>query len=140
MSRRYAITLLVLAAPFLVGVVTFALRKRTAITLENTAKIRIGMTRQEVERILGGPARDEIDGATRTIAVDKDVPPGPREFPATTCRWEGRDRKIEVAFNDEGRVISFWSGYPAGANRPLFEKALRYIGLWGEYRPAAFQN
>jgi hypothetical protein len=35
---------------------------RTAITPENAAKVREGMTREEVEAILGGPERDEYGG------------------------------------------------------------------------------
>ena len=35
---------------------------RTAITRENAAKLHVGMTLEEVETILGGPARDESTG------------------------------------------------------------------------------
>lgn len=46
----------------------WALWPRTAITRENAAKIREGMTLADVEAILGGPARDEASGP---VALDE---------------------------------------------------------------------
>src|SRR4051812_12875345 len=37
---------------------------RTAITRENAERVQVGMTRAEVEAILGGPARDDSTGLT----------------------------------------------------------------------------
>jgi hypothetical protein len=47
------------AAIVLAGVGCWLVWTRTAITTENAAKIRNGMTRAEVEQILGGPPRAE---------------------------------------------------------------------------------
>jgi hypothetical protein len=50
-------------------VVAWLLWPRTAITRENAAMIRPGMTRGEVEAILGGPPRDETTGPPRTAMI-----------------------------------------------------------------------
>jgi outer membrane protein assembly factor BamE (lipoprotein component of BamABCDE complex) len=60
--RRLFIVLSLLACLLLAGYVAWLLWPRTAITRENAALIRQGMTVAEVEAILGGPARDETTG------------------------------------------------------------------------------
>lgn len=57
MSRKRLIVFLSLATVAIVGLA--AVWPRTAITRENAARIKVGMTRQEVETILGGPPREE---------------------------------------------------------------------------------
>ena len=42
----------------------------TAITRENSAKVRVGMTLVEVETILGGPPRNETTGPLELDAVE----------------------------------------------------------------------
>ncbi len=62
MSRRrvFFLALLILAA--LIGVVTWLVGPATAqITLVNASRIKPDMTLPEVEAILGGPARNEMD-------------------------------------------------------------------------------
>jgi hypothetical protein len=63
MSRRTR-RLLLLALPVLVALAAGAWLPwpRTAITRENVEKIQPGMTLEEAEAILGGPARDEAGG------------------------------------------------------------------------------
>jgi hypothetical protein len=63
MPRRHRFLLLSLAA-VVVGLAPGAwlLWPRTAITWENAAKVRPGMTLDEVEAILGGPARHGTTG------------------------------------------------------------------------------
>jgi outer membrane protein assembly factor BamE (lipoprotein component of BamABCDE complex) len=80
------------------GVGGWLLWPRTAITRENAAKIREGMTLAEVEAILGGPPRDETTGPIRFDEV-------------TPVRDESRkwwsDRVcIQVIFDENGRVMN----------------------------------
>jgi hypothetical protein len=74
MSRH---RLLLFGVPIaLVGVVWFALwlaQPHTAITLENAALIREGMTLAEVEAILGGPERDESSGPVEEDMTVEDL-------------------------------------------------------------------
>ena len=69
MGRR-RVLLLGSAAVVVVGLAigVWTLWPRTAITEENAAKLRPGMTLAEVEAILGGPARIETTGPTRANA------------------------------------------------------------------------
>ena len=59
------------APPLALGALGLALwllwPRESAITEENIASIQIGMTRAQVEAILGGPARDESDGRIGVI-------------------------------------------------------------------------
>ncbi len=66
--RRALLLGIVIALAALAGTV-WLLWPRTAISRENAEKVCAGMTRAEVEAILGGPARDE---ATGPIELDYD--------------------------------------------------------------------
>src|SRR5438132_9649603 len=59
MSRRRLLLFAVMAVVVVLAVGPWLPWPRTAITLENAAKIQIGMMLAEAEAILGGPARDE---------------------------------------------------------------------------------
>jgi hypothetical protein len=71
------------AAAVLVFVASWLAWPRSAITRENAAKITIGMTLTEVERILGGAPRDESTGQPK-VDMDEDGPDGEQ------CRWSNR--------------------------------------------------
>jgi hypothetical protein len=70
------------------------------------AKIEIGMTRQQVEKILGGPASQEDVGERIRTSI------WPRDEPeiVKTCSWSERDQKrgeerlIAVEFGSAGKV------------------------------------
>ena len=70
MTRRRVLLLGLLATAVGVAAAAWLLWPRTAITRENAAKVREGMTLAEVEAILGGPARDETTGP-----VEREEPP-----------------------------------------------------------------
>ncbi len=65
---------------------------RTAITLENYERVHDGMTRAEVETILGGPPRDETDGR-----ITAGLSPG-------VVIWIGPDHTIYLWFSADDRV------------------------------------
>jgi hypothetical protein len=73
--------LLALAAGLVaLTVAAWLLLPRTAITRENAAKIRPGMTLAEVEAILHGPARDESSGKlVGDVEAEGDANAGERE-------------------------------------------------------------
>ncbi len=66
-TRRRLLVFGMLIGLLVLGGGVWMLWPRTAITRENAAKIQVGMTLEEVEAILGGPARNEGAAATRTL-------------------------------------------------------------------------
>src|SRR4051812_40868610 len=80
MLTRRRVLVFGIPGAFVAGlVITWLLWPRTAITADNAAKVREGMTLAEVEALLG-PARDESTGplaAELTEAIDD---PDEREF------------------------------------------------------------
>jgi outer membrane protein assembly factor BamE (lipoprotein component of BamABCDE complex) len=77
----------------------------SAITKENANRIQVGMTLQEVEAILGGPARDDTHGAGRAFFVFGTE--------GVNCdqvhRWIGAESSLWIAF-DSGKVTQFERG------------------------------
>jgi hypothetical protein len=63
MTARHRLLLFGLPTIAGLAVGVWLLWPRTAITRENAAKLHVGMTLEEVETILGGPARDESTGS-----------------------------------------------------------------------------
>jgi hypothetical protein len=61
-KRRHLLVFGPLVVWLALGVSGWMLWPRAGITRENAAKIQVGMTLEEVEAILGGPARDETTG------------------------------------------------------------------------------
>ncbi len=72
MSRRRILVLVLPAAVVSSMAAAWLLWPRTAITRENAARIQPGITRADVEALLGGPPRDE---ATGPVSLDLDDRP-----------------------------------------------------------------
>jgi outer membrane protein assembly factor BamE (lipoprotein component of BamABCDE complex) len=94
--------------------------RESAITEENIARIQPGMTRAEVEAVLGGPARDETGGRRMAFYIDGDgwFEPNPDE-------WIGDEWVVTVNF-DHGRV----SGKREGQSCPVEENLLSRFRRW----------
>jgi hypothetical protein len=92
MSRR---RLLLSGVPVAVvlGVGGWLLLPSTAITEENAAKIKQGMTLVEVEAILGGPGRNEGDSGWRYMM----------SVPSDHC-WESHLAVVHLWLSGDGRV------------------------------------
>ncbi len=123
MSRRTRrVLLLALPAALAVGVVTlWLLWPRTAITRANAAMIREGMTRTEVEALLGGPPRDEYTGPL--------VAEGPGRLSRLALpRW-GSDRVIIwVSFDAEGRVDWSEAAHVRRGEESFADRFRRWLG------------
>jgi hypothetical protein len=98
--------------------------RSSAITWENIEKIHVGMTRAEVEAVLGGPARDESAGGTvfGTVGV---VPEGLFEREASD--WFGETCGVTVWFDDNG-LVDWWL-VTRVRQRPFFRRFLHRFGL-----------
>jgi hypothetical protein len=85
----------------------------TAITADNAASIKLGMTLAEVEAILGGPARDEATGPVERIEPPDFAPPDSRgirgritiiDMRAGVQRWDSDHARVWVHFDQSGLV------------------------------------
>jgi hypothetical protein len=70
--RRCLLVFAVFATMAVLAVAVWLLWPRTAITRENAAKIRAGMTLADVKAILGGAPRDDVDAGTVQLDFDPD--------------------------------------------------------------------
>jgi|SRR5262249_7194220 len=124
MKRKLKWLAIVLAVALLGFGTALLLWPRDRITAESWQKIRIGMTEEEVENILGSSATAKILGIPDGVFLcDEGVPPNPLARPWRPLRpdkhWLGRRGLITIAFDDEGHVgrksfygwrSGFWDG------------------------------
>ena len=113
MTRRRLLLFGVPLALVAIGVSGWLLYPTTAITRENAAKIQDGMTRRQVEAILGGPPRDETTGP---ILPEDDSLDGwglfmlmmePKKHPTTArqpCYWFSDHVTVMVYFHNDGHM------------------------------------
>jgi hypothetical protein len=131
MARRRLLVFALLAALVLIGVSTWALwpEEQSAITRENSEKIRVGMTLAEVQTILGGPPRMEAS-SERPFGwnLDMDQPPAGAAVAVATHTWIGLHAKVEVGVNGDGRVISVATRHPADDHASLLDSLRRVFG------------
>jgi hypothetical protein len=100
MPRRRGFLFLSLAAVVFGLAVAWLPWPHTAITRENAARLRKGMTRAEVEVILGGPERDETGGAVHWDPEDN--PYGYEGLGRTS--WASDEVIVWVSFDAAGRA------------------------------------
>jgi hypothetical protein len=121
--RTRHLPLIALTAAAAIGfLVAWVLWPRTAITRENYERIHVGMTRAEVEAILGGPARDETGGwwpRVRGRWEDDGGRPPEADEALRSDIWESDGLNIWVQSDGDGRVrrkafspVSLYLGSP----------------------------
>ena len=120
MTRR-RLLLFALAAVVVLAAGVWLLWPQPAITPENAAKIKQGMTLMEVEAILGAPAGD--------YRTDQQVP-GP--VPAfggheTVISWHADATSVGLTLDEHGHVMSL--SYTMHAPEPIFGKIRRWLHL-----------
>ena len=107
MTRRRLLLFALLSAIVVAAACTAVVRPRpSAITRENEARIRDGMTLDELQAILGGPPRDRSTGPTDYDPNGVTHVPG-RPPPArvtTISEWISDEVLIRVAFDADGRA------------------------------------
>jgi hypothetical protein len=120
MTRRRYLLLGLLTACVVLGVSLWLLWPRSAINEDNYARIEVGMALDEVEAILGGPARDESTGplVSRARTDDDDMGWFDVEFFQFSYDWrvplESRSPRhwrsdrllIRVEVDPQGRVAA----------------------------------
>jgi len=120
MTRRHLLLFGLLAVTVL-GVGGWLLWPRpTAITQANAHRIQHGMTRQEVEAILGRPTKEIRNGELPLLMMPDD---GPWD---NQYEWNCPEFIILVAFED-GRVCTLESG--AHVRETILERVRRWLHL-----------
>jgi hypothetical protein len=120
--------LLLLALPsviVLLGIVGWLLwpaQATTTITRENAERIENGMAIEQVEKILGGPARDETTGPTRIFCAT--VPEN------VTSYWWMTDQLFVVACCDNDARVVYCECRPAHRVHEGFFEMLRRMLPW----------
>lgn len=113
--RRLLLALFAVVMLLVLGVWLHWTKPFSAITRENAAKIKDGMTLAEVEAILGGPPRDETTGPVIREEPPEFAPPDARgrSFRITIVNlrqhleWHSDQVRIWVHFDSHGRVTDF---------------------------------
>jgi hypothetical protein len=116
--RRLLVFGLLAGALALGGGIWLLWPRQSAITLANAVRIH-GMTRQEVENILGRPTTEIRNGESPILMA----PYGPWD---SQCEWNSPEFVIVVAF-DKGRVSEVESG--AHVRETILERVRRWFGL-----------
>ena len=98
--RRILLGVPIVVAAFLIGL--WLLWPRTAITADNAAKIKNGMTLEQVVAILGGPERDESTGPIE--ADDPDIDEAVRTGREPPEAAVGRVELLQLDFPHQGMV------------------------------------
>ncbi len=141
--RRQLVALNLVVAALATSIVAWLLWPRPAITRENAARIHVGMTRAEVDTILGGPARDETTGP---LVIDWDEAADERarvrhaeELLAVflgggpagndTVLWQSDDASVWVSFDKDGRVRDCGSMPAHGQREGLLAMLRRWLGF-----------
>ncbi len=137
MTRRGAVLLVPVAVVAALALSAWTVRPRTAITRDNAQEIHVGMTRAEVEALLGGPTRSEVtgptqydvdDGEARELEERKAVYMASRR--ATTWDhlggWSSDEATVQVVYDAGWRVCAlYWS-----PTRRVYETPLEMLHRW----------
>ncbi len=139
MSRRnrLAVLLGIPVALVAAAVALWLLWPRIAITPENGERIRLGMTRSEVEEILGGPPGDYA-GPEAFAAAGRCG--DPMDARAVIRRWSGEpderwqqwlsdDALVLVHLDAHGRVSATHVYSVSAYREPLLDRLRRWLGL-----------
>jgi hypothetical protein len=115
-TRRRLLVFGLLAGLLALGAGVWLLWPRTAITRENAARIRPGMTLEEVETILGGPMRDDSTGKVEQdwewtpeipghLIIESWRPPPQEKGAVSMSDWRSDQVLIFVDLDSNGRIL-----------------------------------
>jgi hypothetical protein len=139
-SRRRRLLLIALTVVALASLGTIWLLQRqsqSAITCENAAKIKEGMTLAEVQLLLGGPARDETTGPVIREEPPEFAPPDARgrRFRITILElrphleWLSDQARVWVHIDADGRVTECTYFPTRRAEESLLDRFRRWLRL-----------
>jgi hypothetical protein len=110
-------------------VLAFCLRGlvRDGVNRFNYELVEVGMTRTQVEAIMGGPGGDLPWVAQEDIAVDERIElllRSPRDKPEV---WQSGNHQLEVWYNAHGEVVS--KAYQRHPESGLLERFFDWLGM-----------
>jgi hypothetical protein len=138
------VSIAILALLVIAAVFVFVMELgRDPVRLSNFRRIKVGMSRQEAERILGPPedytrgtvryqhgAREEADGKLRVIyEIGGNVPFDSSRSPGGTG-WFGREGAIIVYWDDAGNVNKKEFYLPFEGTQPTLRDRVRALFPW----------
>jgi hypothetical protein len=127
MHRRRLLLFGLAAGLIVLAVGNWLLRPRpTAITEENYGAIRVGMTLEEVEAILGGPAGNYGFRVERIVQTHDDIDV-PRLAECRYLQWIDSRQMVGVQFDADHRVVGKDLGDVTPL--PLWRVPLVWLGL-----------
>jgi hypothetical protein len=127
MTGRHLL-LLGLSAGLMVAVGSCLLSPRpSAITEENYGKIRVGMTLEEVEAILGGPAGNYGFRGQRIVQTREDIDV-PRLAQCHYVQWIDSRHMVGIQFDTDHRVVGKDHGEVTPL--PLWRQPLIWLRLY----------
>jgi hypothetical protein len=101
------------------------------ITYESYEKIKLGMTRTQVEEILGGPPRQEVKLKWRADCLMHGTRSSGLALAKWPEEWCGSESKITVYFNGQGVVVwAFFSEHPGDMEVETFWDRARTWSPW----------
>lgn len=131
MSRRRLLLFGVSVAVVMLDLGGFVLwaQPRTAITRENAAKLQRGMTLEEVQASLGGPARN--DGTGLIEEDDPNLPPLPISWPenGTLVTWVSSSVKVDICFATDDRMVESYVDSIHRVQQSPLDMLRRWLGL-----------
>jgi outer membrane protein assembly factor BamE (lipoprotein component of BamABCDE complex) len=90
----------------------------TGVTPENGEKLKLGMTRQQVVRLLGGPPTTNVAATDRSSRSPFDAFTSNNEIRQSGELWRSRTCRIWVVFDETNRARGILLERPAaGANK-----------------------
>jgi hypothetical protein len=125
MTRRRVLLLGSVAVVAALAVAVWVWPRPSAITVENAERIQNGMTRAEVEAILGGPARWEASSDAVTTARHGHARPS--EPP--DHQWVSDYAVVWVFFDDDGLVLGTMSRAVFPTDESLLDRFRRWLRL-----------
>jgi hypothetical protein len=121
MRRRYLLGLALVAVLLAMPLLVLSLGRSDSVNARSIARLQLGMTEREVERVLGRPADSEtVIEREESGRLKKDM----------AKEWLGPVRSVRVAFNDAGKTFTIVEGVPPGSPIPgIFDRLRDWIGF-----------
>jgi hypothetical protein len=121
MRTRHFLGLGLLAILLALPLLVLCLGRSDSVNARTIARLELGMTEREVERVLGRPADTEaVIDREESGQLKKDL----------AKQWVGPVRDVRVAFNDAGKAFTIVEGVPPAPLVPgVFDRLREWIGF-----------
>jgi hypothetical protein len=131
MNRKRIIVAALVLAIFLnaLGFFIIPMLTRSKINKDNFERIRIGMSEEEVDAILGGPERDETNGDYAGARFDRYIKASTGWSDPRWKRWVSKNGSIDVQFDEQRQVCYRDFQEVRYVGWTLYQRAKMFLGL-----------